>query len=64
MILCVKCKKEMTCVKTGLVLRWNGSHCYASDSFECKECGAVVANANENSFHYTGSLNAVLEVDQ
>jgi hypothetical protein len=63
MIVCIKCKKEMTCIKTGLILRWHGSHCYASDAFECKECGAVVANTSENSFYNNSILSNVLEMD-
>lgn len=62
MIMCLKCKKEMTCVKTGLILRWNGSHCYASDAFECKVCGAIIANANDQSFHNNGIIKDVLEI--
>jgi len=40
MIVCTSCKKEMRCVKTGLVAVWNSSHCYAGDEFECPQCNS------------------------
>jgi hypothetical protein len=43
MIICAKCKKEMTCKITGSNVRFmNGHHVYAADQYECKHCGAIV----------------------
>jgi len=52
MLICVKCKKEMKVKKNGVVVKYNeGHHCYSSDVYECKDCGATIALTNNNSFH-------------
>jgi len=50
MQICAKCKKEMTCVKTGVVCKWGANHCYAGDMFECMECGIKTINTNNEPF--------------
>ena len=54
MLICVKCKKEMQCVKTGMSVRYreDGSHVYPADTFECPICGATVANTGNLNAHY------------
>ena len=39
MHICVKCRREMTCKKTGATAHFGFGHCYGGDVFECKECG-------------------------
>jgi DNA-directed RNA polymerase subunit RPC12/RpoP len=51
--ICVKCKQEMVCKKTGMIARWGESHCYAGDKFECPECKSEILACNTNSFHGT-----------
>ena len=46
MLVCLKCKKEMTCTKTGLRLHYVGGHCYSVDAFSCPSCGAAIAKGN------------------
>ena len=42
MIICVKCKKTMGCIKTGVSADFGFGHCYAGDKYECPKCGTVV----------------------
>lgn len=47
MQICVKCKKEMICVKTGCSARWNeGQHVYRGDKFQCSECKSTIMVCN------------------
>jgi len=51
MIVCINCKKEMKCAKTGTTVRWNeGHHVYAGDKFECS-CGASVIVCNQTPYY-------------
>lgn len=50
MVICPKCKKEMMCVKTGVVCVWNKSHCYSGDKFECKQCNSQTIITSKDSF--------------
>lgn len=43
MYICVKCKIEMVCRKNGVDVVYGTSHVYASDVYECPECGAQIA---------------------
>ena len=56
MIVCVKCKKIMTCVKTGRILVWNGSHCYSGDEFECIVCKNKLVNISSTPFFVANAL--------
>ena len=49
MLICAKCKKEMKCKLNGVHCRWNGSHVYAGDLFECSSCGNQTIHTNTNA---------------
>jgi hypothetical protein len=53
MNVCIPCRKEMKCQKTGMAVRYheNGEHCYAGDIFRCPSCGAEIAVTNPNSYY-------------
>ena len=58
MIICVECKKEMICNKTGAIVKFiEGHHCYSSDVYVCGACGLMVAVANNNSFYVEHPVN-------
>jgi len=50
MIICVNCKQEMACEKTGYGARWHKDHYYPGDLFICKNCGnkVIVTNSTPN----------------
>ena len=50
MLICVKCKREMYCLKNGVGADFGHGHVYAGDTFKCRECGFVILN--------TGNVNA------
>ena len=61
MLICVECKKEMTCIKNGVNARWNGTHTYPGDLFQCTSCGTKIlntgnCNAYENKNHNENDL--------
>lgn len=45
MIVCVECKKEMTCTKTGIGVNFGNGHVYAGDKYGCK-CGREIISTN------------------
>jgi len=49
MKVCAKCKKEMTCIKTGCSVRYTstGTHAYRGDKYKCSICGTEVIFCNE-----------------
>ncbi len=53
MIICKPCKTEMECSKTGIVMRWHGTHCKRGDAYMCPSCGAESINVlyNTGSYH-------------
>lgn len=51
MQICAKCKKEMTCVKTGVVCRWGEVHCYAGDKYKCPQCDSEVIHTSRTPFY-------------
>lgn len=51
MKVCIPCRREMTCIKTGARLVFGDSHVYAADIFTCPDCGQVFANGNEVPYH-------------
>ena len=51
MKICVPCKKEMKCTKTGCTCVWWGRHVYAADEYTCESCGCKVRVCNTNSYH-------------
>jgi len=50
MKICVTCRREMKCVKTGAKAVWHGHHIYAGDRYECQTCGAHIMVCNENPY--------------
>lgn len=46
MIICVKCAREMRCLKNGVGVDYGGGHVYAGDKFGCAGCGAEVIKCN------------------
>jgi predicted RNA-binding Zn-ribbon protein involved in translation (DUF1610 family) len=53
MFYCAKCKKEMTCKKTGVDVRFHGEWAYRGDLFVCKSCGNETIHTSSNSTGYT-----------
>ncbi len=52
MLICTKCKKEMTCIENGINARWKGTHTYPGDLFRCNSCGTEILNTgNCNAYH-------------
>lgn len=51
MKICVNCRKEMKCTKTGRTAVFCGNHCYPGDEFTCKSCGMKVLVCNSNPYH-------------
>ena len=49
MKICIKCKREMTCLRNGVAAVWGTSHCYSGDLWECKQCGNQILNCNETN---------------
>ena len=56
MHVCVKCRLEMRCTKTGAVCVWYGAHCYRGEEYECKKCGSIVRNLSSSPYHYPGAM--------
>ena len=51
MTICVKCRKEMRCYKTGLGARFGADHVYAGDAYECPDCGVRIIKAVDVPTH-------------
>jgi len=51
MKLCVKCKKEMICTKTGKGVLYSHGHYYPGDEYTCPQCGARVIVTNPTPIH-------------
>lgn len=56
MYICLKCKREMKCMKVGVIARWGDSHCYASDKYECPECKSEILACNATPFYSTSDF--------
>ena len=56
MNICVKCKKEMTCQKNGVVAVWHGTHCYRGDTYSCKSCGTTILSIDAKPYHDPDAL--------
>lgn len=57
MNICLKCKLEMKCRKTGVIAVYTGSHCYAGDAFVCPGCESLVLVTSPNPFHDPTALD-------
>jgi predicted RNA-binding Zn-ribbon protein involved in translation (DUF1610 family) len=52
MLICVECKREMTCDKNGVWIDFGCGHVYPSDRFKCPSCGRLILNSgNCNANH-------------
>ena len=50
MLICPNCKKEMTCVKNGVkVIFQGGFHVYFGDKYKCNGCAAEVVTTNHQA---------------
>jgi hypothetical protein len=67
MIICSPCRKEMTCVCTGKMAVWNGSHVYSGDEFRCLDCNATVTVTTSTPYRMENALmqpaRKVLDMD-
>ncbi len=50
MIICERCKKEMTCALNGVHVLFGEDHCYMSDRYTCA-CGNSVLKSNSAPFY-------------
>ena len=46
MIVCVNCRKEMKCTKTGIGVNFEHGHVYAGDQFTCPICKTKIIATN------------------
>jgi hypothetical protein len=59
---CIKCNKEMSCQKNGVVLHFGGGHCYIGDKFKCTVCDYEIVNGMGASYHDPDLATARAEV--
>jgi hypothetical protein len=66
MNICPICRREMTCVKTGVTVHFGGGHCYAGDRFRCPKCQSEVVVCNNQSYQCNDmkSRSEVVEMNQ
>lgn len=63
MIICTKCKQEMTCNRTGVTVTWNHTHRRSSDEFKCSDCGALVCVANDKAYRSDGPIHTTKHLE-
>ena len=51
MYICVKCRREMQCLKNGVGADFGFGHVYPGDMFECRFCGIKILATNRNSIY-------------
>lgn len=51
MKVCIKCLKEMTCIKTGKGVRFGDAHVYMGDAFKCPSCQSEIIVTASNAIH-------------
>ena len=51
MMICSKCKREMLCSRTGVVVVWSFAHARKGDEYACPSCCATTIQANDQSYH-------------
>lgn len=56
MKICVSCKKEMRCTKTGRTAVWDRNHVYRGDEYTCPDCGAKFLVCNAQPYHDESAL--------
>lgn len=75
MYICVKCRIEMNCDKTGVGADFGGGHVYRGDRFKCPTCGLeILATAigasmdighiQQNEYLWMGWRDGAFGVDQ
>jgi hypothetical protein len=47
MLVCVKCKEELVCLRNGVGVDFGGGHIYASDRYGCPKCKTEVCKCND-----------------
>lgn len=60
MLICIKCKEEMKCTKTGRPMVWKTNHIYRGDEYTCPKCETKIIYSNSQSYHMEKAL-VVLE---
>ena len=60
MKICIPCKIEMRCARTGKDAVWHKEHCYRGDEFICPKCGTAILVCNPVPYD---KLNAYLQED-
>lgn len=51
MIVCSNCRKEMTCITTGVMVLFGTNHAYPGDEFQCGDCGNTAIHTNTSPCH-------------
>ena len=57
MKICVSCREEMRCVKTGCITVWGGTHVYRGDEYECSQCKAKIRVLSGQSYHDSNAMS-------
>ena len=57
MKVCVTCRHEMKCIKTGCTCVWSGTHVYAADEYQCPVCECKIRVCNTNPYHDSEALS-------
>lgn len=65
MMICAKCREEMSCSRTGVLVVWEGGHAYAGDEYQCRSCEARAIMTGPQPFHaHAERLRAAEERDR
>jgi len=56
LIVCEKCKKEMSCEKNGVGIHYGNGHVYAGYRYVCSICGVSIV-VTINNANYDPQLN-------
>lgn len=63
--ICVACRVQLKCVKTGRVVRWDRRWCYSGDEYACSTCGArLIVNFGSGGFENRADLGDFLEMPE
>ena len=54
MVVCNRCRIEMRCYKTGIVLVWDQNYCKRGDAYECPRCGSTATYVRDDVEGYHG----------
>jgi DNA-directed RNA polymerase subunit RPC12/RpoP len=66
MNICTDCKKEMVCIKNGMIARWGQNHCYAGDLYQCPECNMEILTGLGKPFYSDNPIaeSLLIQMDQ